>query len=496
MHKRFFPHLFTTYFSQIIGALFGILVIKLIALYLTPEDLGVFFTGKRIVNLGIPLLTLNLGMSLAKFNNRSPENAEFLLLFSFFFVSSIFIVTFIFITIIDGNIVAWLWNDLKYHYLFLGIWVLLYATAVSTICSGYWRGVEDFGRMNLTNVSYQIMSVLVLLFTIIFENQRIHFIVQYFLYNSVAIFLFNILILLFSNFPNKIRTTRFKGIIGKIKPILKSFINFGIRRIPSGFFYMAIFFIPIIAASGFISLTMAAYIGIIISIANLLMLVGFPLNLLFLPKFSGFDAKMERKEILEKVQMVFDFSLSVVLLISPLLYFFVDEIIILLLNKSYMVIGPYMELFSFGVGPFLIFVILRGILDGIENYPYINMITGVGMVVTIILSIGTIIFGWGMGGLTLAFTMGLILMGLGTIYVFLTRIKLQIMYKRNLISFGWVLLLYICFYGFKLFSQSQMTSTVILAKGFIILLVGFLSIWIYKVNQYPWFVKAMKLFNK
>ena len=204
----------------------------------------------------------------------------------------------------------------------------------------------------------------------------------------------------------------------------------------------------------------------------------------------------DRKEILEKVQMVFDFSLSVVLLISPLLYFFVDEIIILLLNKSYMVIGPYMELFSFGVGPFLIFVILRGILDGIENYPYINMITGVGMIVTIILSIGTIIFGWGMGGLTLAFTMGLILMGLGTIYVFLTRIKLQIMYKRNLISFGWVLLLYICFYGFKLFSQSQMTSTVILAKGFIILLVGFLSIWIYKVNQYPWFVKAMKLFNK
>ena len=82
MHKRFFPHLFTTYFSQAIGALFGILVIKLIALYLTPEDLGVFFTGKRIVNLGIPLLTLNLGMSLAKFNNRSPENAEFLLLFS------------------------------------------------------------------------------------------------------------------------------------------------------------------------------------------------------------------------------------------------------------------------------------------------------------------------------------------------------------------------------------------------------------------------------
>ena len=52
MHKRFFPHLFTTYFSQAIGALFGILVIKLIALYLTPEDLGVFFTGKRIVNLG------------------------------------------------------------------------------------------------------------------------------------------------------------------------------------------------------------------------------------------------------------------------------------------------------------------------------------------------------------------------------------------------------------------------------------------------------------
>ena len=172
MHKRFFPHLFTTYFSQIIGALFGILVIKLIALHLTPEDLGVFFTGKRIVNLGIPLLTLNLGMSLAKFNNRSPENAESLLLFSFFFISSIFIVTFIFITIIDGNIVAWLWNDLKYHYLFLGIWVLLYATAVSTICSGYWWGVEDFGRMNLTNVSYQIMSVLVLLFTIIFENQR------------------------------------------------------------------------------------------------------------------------------------------------------------------------------------------------------------------------------------------------------------------------------------------------------------------------------------
>ena len=115
--------------------------------------------------------------------------------------------------------------------------------------------------------------------------------------------------------------------------------------------------------------------------------------------FDNVDIKSDAISLrdLEKAQMVFDFSLSIVLLISPLLYFFVDEIIILLLNKSYMVIGPYMELFSFGVGPFLIFVILRGILDGIENYPYINMITGVGMVVTIILSIGTIIFGWGWG---------------------------------------------------------------------------------------------------
>ena len=49
------------------------------------------------------------------------------------------------------------------------------------------------------------------------------------------------------------------------KTEIKSYLSYGIARLPGGFFSSAIFFLPIFLAQNYYSLAVAAHIGIIIS---------------------------------------------------------------------------------------------------------------------------------------------------------------------------------------------------------------------------------------
>ena len=64
--SKFIKDLFTTGLTQIFVLLFGIILLRIMATALSKEYFGVFIVIRRIIGVGAPLITLNLGVGLGE----------------------------------------------------------------------------------------------------------------------------------------------------------------------------------------------------------------------------------------------------------------------------------------------------------------------------------------------------------------------------------------------------------------------------------------------
>jgi len=485
--KSFLIDISTTLISQIIAAILGIVVLKIMSLNLNEETFGLYLISRRTAGMGFALVSLNLGMSMARYININKDKSEAYLLLSILLSSGICFILLVFTQIYSSTISQILFGSIKYIQLINPTICVIYAYTFQAICSGYQRGLSNFSKMNLINISFNTFALLAV---IVFYNDplEIQDTLSRYLYCFSALSIIFNSYLLFINKQVQIKLTNSVKRKLYIKELFseEEFLKYGIGRLPGSFFFSLIFFIPIIAASNDLSLVAAAYIGIIVSIVRIIQILGIPFNLLLLPKFSLYQANENNETIQKYCQLIINFIISVLPLIGLLLYLFSYEIIFIWFGSKYIIVSEYLNIVSPFLGIFIGYFIIRGVLDGLSDFPYSNIINFIGVLVVVLLTSLSLYFNGGISGIILSFGLGIFVLGVVAM-VILTRLQHLKIFNRN--NFSSLIIITVLFIGVNIIKSHLILESILLIfilKIIITIVIGSILFFVYHKLGYDW----------
>lgn len=485
--KSFLNNLSFTFLTQFLVTIIGIILLKILSKILPEEGLGAYLVIRRIVGLTFPLVTLNLGVSLSRYISFDFKKANSYLLSTFFIITILFFFLLIISQFCDKVLSEILFGNASFSSLLVPMIVFLYVSSFQSVCISYFRGKHNFLYMNIVNIVYWILSLIVLSFSCLYQDNYIVIIRRFFLLYAILDFIYLWATILFDkNFRHSFLNNLRKNFRNSYYKTEKDFFKYGIVRLPNGFFLSAIFTIPVIVASSKISLNTAAYIGIIITIIRMVQLLGNPFNLLFLPKFSYQKFKNDDKFIRSSSQMVLNFIFTFPMLAGILIYFLSPEVIMLWFGERYIIVIKYLQMMS----PFMFliigYVLIRGILDGLYNFPYTNITTFCGFLGTGLISILTIKFNWDLLGLTLSVGIGIVFLGISSIYFLVRKQRLSMFNKKNICSIVWGFLIFLLFILYNRFFIIQSIYISLVLKCIASMVILILSFLLYKKTKLEW----------
>jgi O-antigen/teichoic acid export membrane protein len=117
----------------------------------------------------------------------------------------------------------------------------------------------------------------------------------------------------------------------------------------------------------------------------------------------------------ERIRDVVALALHLGLFVTIQLLIWSDEIVGMWLGHQYLDVIPLMRILLVGFVPYVVFVLLRSIIDGIEERAVNTYNLYVVLIVTVVASLGLAIIGGGIRGLAAGTTLGLGVLGLMTV---------------------------------------------------------------------------------
>ncbi|MAJ44017.1 MAG: hypothetical protein CMF96_04615 [Candidatus Marinimicrobia bacterium] len=482
--KLFLKSLSHTIFSQLLVALIGLFILSFLSHKLSKEEIGLFLVIRRISTFCIPIFSLNLGLSLAKFShnenfnsiNNFSDSIKIILIFNFLLLLPIYY--------LSDNIQIYIFNSLNYNFEFYALIIFLLVNIFHNLVYNYFRGKQDYKLMNFINIIFGLSGIISLIFLILPINIGNNYVSYFYFLYSFILFSFDFLFI--------IKSLYFNNIIHNSKPkktkINKIFLKYGISRIPSGLFIALIFTMPILINS---NLESAASIGIVLSLCKIIQMLVFPFNVILVPEISKLVKNNHDIEINKYIQFSFEIIFSLLFLIGISLYFFIPELIIIAFGENYTsIISPLKIILPF-IGIYLGYIILRGIIDGLYNKPYINIINSVsaGTLFLLIYFAKTSVY-W----IVISFGFSIVLLGINSILFLIYNTKV-VFFNKNIICS--ILLNIVCFLIFYILSEINLNISIynILILKFIIWsTILFLSILFYKYLNISWY-KELTLKN-
>jgi len=426
-----------TFFTQIFITIVGITLLKMLALYLPEEGLGIYLVFRRVGGMGYSLLTLNLGMSLARYISIDKQKSEDFLFFSLILTTLIGGSLSLIFLLLPNEFAKLLFGDEKFGTLLPPMILFLLANSYIVLCQNYFRGKQQFIFMNVVNILFWVFA-LVIVFIPFLRTTTIQFLVRYFWVHSVISIFIVFLFIVLPKKPSGMKLEGLRhGMSFKYYMYSKDFFKYGISRLPSSLLLAGIFTLPILIASSSISLTVTAYIGIIVSIIRMAQIFMQPFNLIFLPKFAEYQAFGNRDLIRKNSQSVLEYTFSVPFIFGLLVAFFSREIILLWFGEKYSIVIPYLTYLSPTIGLLFSFILLHGILDGLFEKPYANIITVVAFLIELALLVAALIFKWNLLGLTIGIGAGISVLGLMTILILVRKTELDFFQPRIISSIVW-----------------------------------------------------------
>ncbi len=488
-----------TFVSQIIVTILNIVILKILSQAVTEEGMGVYLISRRFIALAYPVVTLNLSMSLARFISFEKDRAGTFLISSTLLLTVICAFLALILGVMQEYLSVVLFGSTDYSRLILPMLFFLYSNSFQVLCVSFFRGKQDFKMMNFLDILFWIGGTTALLFLIVTPDDFIQFMNLYFLVYGGLIFFINWLLVIRYG---TLKMADFKPVTTYLNADFwkadRKFLGYGFSRIPSGFFMGMLFFAPILAASDFISLAAAAYVGMVVSIVRMIQILGFPFRSLFLPKISTLQANKDDHLIVKYSQIVVDFIFTLPMLLGLFCYLLAPELILLWFGEKYAVVIPYLKIVCPFVGLLLGYVVVQGILDGFADYPFVNIVTFSGMILTLIISAVAIVYYKDIQVLVIALAAGISLLGLSSIYILMLKQKVRIISGKNVAAILWFLLI---LFAFSYFDEWMGATSIVVALGLKLTTIAgclLVSLGIYKLLAFEWIdelLTRLRLFN-
>jgi O-antigen/teichoic acid export membrane protein len=421
--SKFIKDLFLTGFSQIAVVLFGMLVLKIMAVLLSKEYFGLFILVRRWVAVLLPIITLNISIGLARYVSFEEEKARTFLHISLITITILSTIIFIFLSLFNKIFSELLFNDRAFFLFVFLLIFFLFANVIHLIAYSYFRGKQNMNRANtMRTLFYGFPVLLGLIFLVVNMKDPVGILYLYFLIYSGAGSLLGFFYLK-KEFSLKIVTGLLKNrIIYSLKSNRKVF-SFSLIRIPSVFFNSLIFGFPVFIASHKISLIAAGYIGIVVAVLHFLELFSMPFNMIFLPKFASLKRKGDSRIIKESSQVLLNFVFTFLPVLAAIVFGLSGFIVRIWFGPKYLsTVNSVAAVVIFSIF-YLGYALIRGVLDGLYVFPFNNIICFLGFVTIAILSI---LFGSDVFRLSLAFGIGLLVLGVISIRILVKKLKLLI----------------------------------------------------------------------
>lgn len=414
--------IYYTFLFQLINTLFALLTTRLISEIAEVHDFGIFMIIKRIITIGEPIITLNFIIGLVRYISSDKNNAEHYLRFTIYVTSLMFGLMFLISIFFSQFLSSYFFSSKDYTNLIIITGIFIYTNAIFGITNGYYRGGQKILKSNILLLLYHSLPfALTAIFSLFIKNGMKLISIHLIIYSVVSI-----LLSVECLYSKNIFKTMYMKYYRSFRPLVK----FSLGRLPAGFLLTMLFAYPVFNVSKQMSLTEAGYMGIVATVVKLFEIIVYPVNFVFLPRFSFLKIQASENEIKKKVELVIDFVISVFPVLAITSASFTKYIILVMFGSKYLLLTKIISISLIFSIFYLAYVALRGIIDGLYEYPFVNIILGIGLASVIILSS---LLNIGFDFFVFSFLFGLCIVGIISIMILSVKLGIPLMIKRNFI---------------------------------------------------------------
>ena len=209
----------------------------------------------------------------------------------------------------------------------------------------------------------------------------------------------------------------------------RDIIKYSLVRIPSLILITLIFRFPVFYASYKISISASGYVAIVVSVLHLLTIFSMPFNLIFLPKFSSLIKNNLVENIKNYSLIILDFIFTFLPIVVVMLFGLTRYIVLLWFGPKYLVTVDGVAAAILASVFYLGYALIRGVLDGLYEFPFINIINLAGLLTVVVLSL---LMGNGIFEISAALCCGLFILGISAIFVLVKKLQLSIPWLKFL----------------------------------------------------------------
>jgi O-antigen/teichoic acid export membrane protein len=271
-----------------------------------------------------------------------------------------------------------------------------------------------------------------------------------------------------------------------------SFLGYGLTRMPASFLLSLVLGFPLFWASHRMSLEVAGLIGIAVAVIRMMEIFAAPFNRIFLPKFSEFQGMNKTGDVKEKSMIVIHFIITFFPVVVVLMYGLSKYIVVFWFGEKFIEAVPAVEISILLSAFYLMHEMLRGILNGIFIFPYVNVICLIGAAAVSLPTL--IVLHHNLMELAVSFGIGLFALGVGSIYILVKKLKLRFPLKTCLLYAGITAVVFVVVFFadqtlVKMTSSSIYLEFLLLAfYRFIIFLAVFFLSW----KKTLWYIELRK----
>ena len=412
----FLKNIVTTTITSFISIISIIFIMRFLAKGLGPEEFGAYSLARRIISNIIPLATLSISIALTRYIATTNENK----LRGSYFVSSIIstgtaLVLLLIIAVPAGKHLSYLiFRSNEYLNLYYASLFLLGGYCIFTITYAFFRGVQKFNTAN--SLQLCLMAIIPLVVSYFFAYKKNSSLIM-FLMGSAFYLSFIPLVLI----TMKTKLPRLSDIRSSMKTLLK----YSLPRVPAGFALAGLLTLGPFLAALILGLKEAGYFVIGQSVFRVMesAIVGF--GLVALPKISQLVAEDKLEFLKLKIEdiLIMIFQLGIFVTIHTFIWS--KEIVLVWLGSEYTEAVPIMKILILSLGPYLGYVILRSIVDAVEVRAINTLNLSVSLVIAAVLSIIFVYAGFGIIGLAIGTTIGLVALGIITSLYLMRRYQIS-----------------------------------------------------------------------
>jgi len=399
--------LITTTLTVVITVIMNLLLMRLLAERLGPEQFGAYALSRRIVATVIAVCTMSIGVAIPRYIAIASGDIE---RHQYFLSGSILGIVPGIIILIVGTIFArpltlLIFHSQIYQLLFLATLWLITGTSLFTVLYAFYRGLQQMQQANLWQIALQALGPLLIAWRFATSGRA-----------DLVVALLAVLMWL-AIIP--LGFIAFRAIRQSAQPALRvslrQMIDYGLPRVPGGLALTALFAVGPFLAPYFGSLKEAGYLAagqsVLMFIQSGLMAFG----LVALPKLAQMVAEQRQVAIQRAVEDIIALVLHLGLFVAFQAIIWADEIVLTLLGSEYHAAIPLMRVVLLALVPYLAYVMLRSVVDALEERAINTVNLFIALLVALIVGLPAALLGLEVMGLAIGTTVGFIVLGISTV---------------------------------------------------------------------------------